>query len=103
MEEPNVVEGMANDSFDLARTFITGRNSHLTDTHDMNEDCRDVKNNPSSLVVSAMFCELEELAYQCDVTEAPVHLRKAKKAFLSSKAQSRKDSSRQTLINEYWT
>lgn len=52
-EEPNDTEGMKNDSFDWARTVLTGCSSDSEDTDEVKVDARGVQNFPSSLVLSS--------------------------------------------------
>ena len=49
-----------------------------------------------------MFINLEYLAHKCDVSEAAMHLRKAKQAFISARAHAKKYDARQAVMYDFF-
>lgn len=52
------------------------------------------------LTLSDVFINLESLEYKGDIWEAAMHLRKAKKAFISAWAHANEDDTLQAVIDD---
>ena len=64
------------------------------------EDARERRTIPSVVEIAELFGELEDLATECQVSDALSYLRSAKRAFLTAKHDRDPKRSRQTLITE---
>ena len=64
------------------------------------EDARERRTIPSVVEIAELFGELEDLATECQVSDALSYLRFAKRAFLTANRDRDPKRSRQTLITE---
>ena len=101
--DESVVDAFVNDTMDVFESVRGVRNTTTTQSSDEDgraEDARERRTISSVVEMAELFGGLEDLATECQVSDALSYLRSAKRASLTAKHDRDPKRSRRTLITE---